>query len=68
MYRFDTPTAQLRSVASIEGISYLLLLFVAMPLKYLAGMPLAEASNRVSPKGSVSAGLTNTPPEAAASR
>ena len=41
MYRFDTPTARLRSVASIEGTSYLVLLFVAMPLKYLAGMPSA---------------------------
>ena len=30
--------------------------------------PLAAASIRVRPKGSVSAGLTNTPPEAAASR
>ncbi len=41
MYRFDTPTARLRSVASLEGISYLVLLFVAMPLKYFAGLPLA---------------------------
>ena len=41
MFRFDTPTARLRSVASIEGISYLVLLFVAMPLKYLANLPLA---------------------------
>jgi len=30
-----------RKVAVAEGISYLLLLFVAMPLKYFAGMPLA---------------------------
>lgn len=30
-----------RKVAIAEGISYLLLLFVAMPLKYLADMPLA---------------------------
>jgi integral membrane protein len=30
-----------RRVAVAEGISYLLLLFVAMPLKYWAGMPLA---------------------------
>lgn len=41
MYRFDTPTARLRSVAAIEGISYLVLLFVAMPLKYMADLPLA---------------------------
>jgi len=41
MFRFDTPTARLRSVAAIEGLSYLALLFVAMPLKYLAGFPLA---------------------------
>jgi integral membrane protein len=30
-----------RKVAIAEGISYLLLLLVAMPLKYLADMPLA---------------------------
>ena len=30
-----------RTVAIAEGISFLLLLFVAMPLKYLADMPLA---------------------------
>jgi integral membrane protein len=29
-----------RKVAVAEGISYLLLLFLAMPLKYLAGLPL----------------------------
>jgi integral membrane protein len=28
-------------VACLEGLSLLLLLFVAMPLKYLAGMPVA---------------------------
>lgn len=31
----------LRQLAIIEGISTLLLFFVAMPLKYFAGMPLA---------------------------
>jgi len=41
MLRFDTPTSRLRSAAYLEGISYLLLLFVAMPMKYLAGQPLA---------------------------
>jgi len=30
-----------RKVAVAEGISYLLLLFIAMPLKYWADMPLA---------------------------
>lgn len=30
---------QMRLVAILEGISYLLLLFVAMPAKYLAGQP-----------------------------
>jgi integral membrane protein len=29
----------LRSVALIEGVSFLLLLGIAMPLKYLGGMP-----------------------------
>ena len=32
---------QLRVVALLEGISFLFLLLVAMPLKYAAGMPLA---------------------------
>ena len=41
MLRFDTPSAHLRAIAYIEGWSYLILLFVAMPLKYLAGLPLA---------------------------
>jgi len=34
-----TPVGRLRVIAFIEGVSYLLLLLVAMPLKYLAGMP-----------------------------
>jgi len=36
-----TPIGFLRIVAFVEGCSYLLLLGVAMPLKYLAGFPLA---------------------------
>jgi integral membrane protein len=32
---------RLRTVALLEGVSFLLLLFVAMPLKYMAGMPMA---------------------------
>jgi integral membrane protein len=32
---------QLRWVALLEGVSFVLLLFVAMPLKYWAGLPLA---------------------------
>jgi integral membrane protein len=32
---------QLRAIGFAEAVSYLLLLGVAMPLKYLAGMPLA---------------------------
>ena len=38
---FGSPASHLRSVAVLEGFSYLLLLFVAMPLKYLGDMPLA---------------------------
>ena len=38
---FGTPASHLRSVAVLEGVSYLLLLFIAMPLKYLGDMPLA---------------------------
>lgn len=33
--------SQLRKWTLIEGVSFLLLLFVAMPLKYFAGLPLA---------------------------
>jgi integral membrane protein len=29
-----------RTIAVLEGISFLILLLIAMPLKYLAGMPL----------------------------
>lgn len=36
-----TPIGRLRLIAFVEGCSYLLLLGVAMPLKYLAGLPLA---------------------------
>lgn len=36
-----TPISCLRVVAFAEGCSYLLLLRVAMPLKYFAGLPLA---------------------------
>jgi integral membrane protein len=34
-----TPIGRLRAIAWLEGWSYLLLLFAAMPLKYLAGEP-----------------------------
>ena len=30
-----------RRIAKIEGISFLVLLFIAMPMKYIGGMPLA---------------------------
>jgi len=36
-----TPLGRLRVVALAEGVSYLLLLFVAMPLKYVWAMPQA---------------------------
>ncbi len=36
-----TPIGRLRVIAFVEGVSYLVLLGVAMPLKYLAGMPAA---------------------------
>ena len=36
-----TELRQLRIVALLEGASFVLLLFVAMPLKYLAHQPLA---------------------------
>jgi integral membrane protein len=34
-----TSMGRLRLIAFVEGISYLVLLFVAMPLKYAAGIP-----------------------------
>lgn len=34
-----TVLGRLRLIGALEGISFLLLLFVAMPLKYLAGEP-----------------------------
>ncbi|OWK37478.1 DUF3817 domain-containing protein [Fimbriiglobus ruber] len=37
----NTPVGRLRAIGFVEGISFLLLLGVAMPLKYLADMPLA---------------------------
>ncbi|RYG53979.1 MAG: DUF3817 domain-containing protein, partial [Chitinophagaceae bacterium] len=30
-----------RKIALVEGISFLVLLFIAMPLKYLADLPMA---------------------------
>ena len=36
-----TPIGRLRVIAFIEGTSFLLLLGVAMPLKYFAGLPTA---------------------------
>lgn len=35
------PIPLLRRLALVEGVSFLLLLGIAMPLKYLAGMPMA---------------------------
>jgi integral membrane protein len=34
-----SPLSRLRLIGNLEGWSYLILLFVAMPLKYLAGEP-----------------------------
>jgi integral membrane protein len=36
-----TPLSRLRLIGWIEGISFLVLLLVAMPLKYLADLPMA---------------------------
>ena len=33
--------SRFRLISFIEGISFLILVFIAMPLKYLAGIPLA---------------------------
>jgi integral membrane protein len=36
-----TPIGRLRVIGFVEGISYLVLMGIAMPLKYFAGMPMA---------------------------
>lgn len=36
-----TPLGRFRAVALLEGLSFVVLLFIAMPLKHFAGMPLA---------------------------
>lgn len=48
----NTPLRRLRFIGLAEGLSYLVLLLIAMPLKYLAGLPLA-----VQIVGSVHGGL-----------
>ena len=39
--RRRNPIPLLRTLALVEGASFLVLLFVAMPLKYFAGLPMA---------------------------
>lgn len=41
MNRMSNPIAFLRTAAVVEGVSYLVLLFIAMPLKYFWEMPQA---------------------------
>ncbi len=41
---FTTTLGRLRLIAFIEGISFLVLLFIAMPLKYFFGQPEAVRS------------------------
>ncbi len=41
MFDFSNPIARVRSLGRIEGISFLLLMGVAMPMKYFADQPLA---------------------------
>ncbi len=36
----ESSLGRFRIIALLEGLSFLLLLFVAMPLKYMMGMPL----------------------------
>jgi integral membrane protein len=38
---FSTTLGRFRLVALLEGVSYLVLLFIAMPMKYVWGLPLA---------------------------
>jgi integral membrane protein len=39
MYRLKTASDRFRVVADLEGVSFLVLLLVAMPLKYVWDMP-----------------------------
>jgi integral membrane protein len=41
MHSLKTPLGRLRVIGWWEGVSFLVLLGVAMPLKYFAGVPLA---------------------------
>ncbi len=36
---FQTPVGRVRAVGMIEGVSFILLMFVAMPIKYLSAYP-----------------------------
>jgi len=38
--RFDTHTARLRAIAFLEGLSFVALVFLAVPVKYVGGDPL----------------------------
>jgi integral membrane protein len=38
---YRNPVLLLRNLAMIEGVSFIVLLLIAMPLKYVAGWPLA---------------------------
>lgn len=38
-YNLKTTEGRFLAVAFLEGVSYLILVFVAMPLKYIAGQP-----------------------------
>ena len=38
---FSTAIGRLRIISMIEAISYLILLFIAMPMKYIWGEPMA---------------------------
>lgn len=38
---WSTPIGRVRALALVEGVSFLILLGVAMPLKYAAGYPMA---------------------------
>jgi integral membrane protein len=40
---FKTPVGRVRGVGMIEGVSFLVLLLIAMPLKYLFKLPEGEA-------------------------
>jgi integral membrane protein len=53
---FESPVGRVRAVGFVEGVSALVLFFIAMPLKYLSGIP-ETGTEAVTWVGSIHGGL-----------